>query len=573
MYIDTVPNRNSRPAILLREGWREGKKTRKKTIANLTDWPKTRVEALRRVLKDEPMVSAKEAFLVERSLPHGHVAAVLQAIRKIGLDTLIASKPSRERDLVVAMLAEQLLHPASKLATTRLWHDTTLAQELGVETADEDDLYKAMDWLIKRQERIEKKLAARHLREGGYALYDVTSSYYEGRTCPLACIGYNRDKKRGKRSIVYGVMCDEGGRPVAVEVYPGNTGDPTTVPDQVEKLRMRFQLERVVLVGDRGMLTETQLSKLKKYPGLGWISALRSKDIRALVTSGHIQLSLFDEQNMAEVISPDFPGERLVVCYNPLLAGERKRKREDLLQATEKELRKVAGQVKRRTKKVMGGVEIAKKVGMVCNRYKVGKHFKFKIEEGLFSFERDEEAIRRESELDGIYVVRTSEAKERLSAANVVLGYKNLTKVERLIRTLKSLEIKVRPIRHRDEVRVRAHILICLLAYYVEWHMRQVLASLLFDDEEIEESRRTRDPVAPARASDSAVRKKRRKRTKEELEVQSFETLLVHLGTMCKHLCRIKFQEDAPPFYQVTEETPLQKRVFELLGLLPVTGN
>lgn len=573
MYIDRVPNRNSRPAILLREAWREGNKIRKRTIANLTNWPQEKIEALGRVLKGETMVGRDEAFVIERSIPHGHVEAVLGTIKKIGLDGLISSKRCGERDLVVAMIAERLLLPCSKLATTRLWHTTTLAEELGVADADEDDMYEAMDWLLSRQGRIEKKLAARHLSEGSLVLYDVTSSYYEGRTCPLAYFGHNRDGKRGKLIIVYGVLTDEVGRPVAVEVYPGNTSDPTTVSDQVEKLRRRFGLGRVVLVGDRGMLTQTQIHKLKEYPGLGWISALRSGAIRGLVDGGRLQLSLFDEKNLAEINSPEFPGERLVACYNPILAEERRRKREDLLGATEKELEKIARQVARRTKKPLDKAEIGKKVGKVINRFKVGKHFKVMIQDGAFSFTRKKESIGREEELDGIYVIRTSESAERISAEDVVRSYKKLEQLERAIRCMKGVDLLVRPIYHRTEDHVRAHIFLCVLAYYVEWHMRKALAPLLFDDEDLDEHRKRRDPVKSPKPSASAKRKKTIHLTADGLKIHSFQTLLAELATRCRNRCRIKSDQTAPTFYQLTEPTPLQKRTFELLELYPVNGN
>lgn len=569
MYIDRVPNRNSRPAILLREG----NKIRKRTIANLTNWPQEKTEALGRVLKGQSMVGRDETFVIERSIPHGHVEAVLGTIKKIGLDRLISSKRCGERDLVVTMIAERLLLPCSKLATTRLWHTTTLAEELGVADADEDDMYEAMDWLLSRQGRIEKKLAARHLSEGSLVLYDVTSSYYEGRTCPLACFGHNRDGKKGKLIIVYGVLTDEAGRPVAVEVYPGNTSDPTTVSDQVEKLRRRFGLGRVVLVGDRGMLTQTQIHKLKEYPGLGWISALRSGAIRGLVDGGRLQLSLFDEKNLAEINSPEFPGERLVACYNPILAEERRRKREDLLGATEKELEKIARQVARRTNKPLDKAETGKKVGKVINRFKVGKHFKVMIQDGAFSFTRKKESIGREKELDGIYVIRTSESAKRISAEDVVRSYKKLEQLERAIRCMKGVDLLVRPIYHRTEDHVRAHIFVCVLAYYVEWHMRKALAPLLFDDEDLDEHRRRRDPVKSPKPSASAKRKKTIHLTADGLEIHSFQTLLPELATRCRNRCRIKSDQTGPTFYQLTEPTPLQKRTFELLELYPVNGN
>jgi transposase len=567
MYIERVPNRNSRPAILLREGWREGKKTRKRTIANLTNWPEEKVEAFRLLLSGEPMVSARETFVVERTVPHGHVEAVLGTIKRLGLDSIIFSKRCRERDLVVAMIAERLIHPCSKLATTRFWHTTTLAEELSVADADEDDLYEAMDWLLARQGRIEKKLAARHLLEGSLVLYDVTSSYYEGRTCPLARFGHNRDSKKGKLIIVYGLLTDEAGRPVAVEVYPGNTGDPSTVPNQVEKLREHFGLRRVVLVGDRGMLTQTQIDKLKDYPGLGWISALRSHAIRKLVNSGSLQMSLFDEKNLAEIHSPEFSDERLVACYNPILAEERQKKREKLLSATEKGLEKIAKEVARRTKTPLDKAEIGKKVGKAINRYKVGKHFAVIIEDGAFSFSRKEESIRRESELDGIYVIRTSESAKRISAEDTVRSYKRLEQVESAIRCMKGIDLLVRPIHHRTEDHVRAHIFLCMLAYYVEYHMRKALAPLLFDDEELDERRKRRDPVKTAKPSASAKRKKTVRLTPDGLKVHSFQTLLAELATRSRNRCRVKSDPAGPIFYELTEPTPLQKRAFRLLGL------
>ncbi len=515
---------------LLREAWREGKRIRKRTIANLSQWPFEKVEALRRLLRDEPMVVAQEAFVIEQSMAHGHVEAVLGTIKKLGLDELMGSRRSRERDLVVAMIAERLLHPCSKLATTRLWHTTTLAEELGVADANEDDLYEAMDWLLARQDRIEKKLAARHLSEGCFVFYDVTSSYYEGRCCPLARYGHDRDGKKGRPIIVYGLMTDGEGRPVTVEAYPGDTGDPSTVPEQAEKLRERFGLRRLVLVGDRGMLTQTQIEKLQAYPGLGWISALRSHAIRDLVKGGFLQMSLFDRKDLAEIHCPDFPSERLVACYNPLLAEQRRRKRQELLEATEKEFKRIAKEVSRRTQTPLKKEEIGKKVGKVMDRYKMGKHFTVTIGEGTFSYERNEVKIDQEAALDGIYVIRTSEPAERLSAEDTVRSYKNLTQVERAFRSLKGIDLLVRPIWHHTEDHVRSHIFICMLAYYVEWHMRKALAPLLFDDEELDENRKTRDPVKPAKPSVSAKEKKGQKLTSEGFVVHSFDTLLEAVG-------------------------------------------
>ena len=570
MHIERVPNRNSHPTILLREGWREGKRTCKRTLANLTDWPPAQIESLRRVLRGETLVSIEEVFAVERSLPHGHVEAVLGIVRKLGVEKMLSSRRCRERDLVLGMLVEQLIHPCSKLATTRMWHTTTLAEELSIGDADEDALYEALDWLLERQGRIEGKLAKRHLSEGGLVLYDVSSSYYEGHTCPLVRYGHNRDQKKGKPIVVYGVMTDPVGRPVAVDVYPGNTGDPTTVPDQVEKLRQRFGLSRVVLVGDRGMLTQTQIKHLKAYPGVGWISALRSPAIRKLVESGALQMSLFDHQSLAEIASPEYPGERLVACLNPLLRDERRRKREALLGMTAAALEKIAGQVARRTKKPFGKDEIGLKVGKIINRFKVGKHFQLRIEDGHFAWERDEAAIQREEALDGIYVIRTSEPRKRLSAEDAVRQYKSLSRVERLFRTLKGIDLRVRPIRHRTEAHVRAHIFLCVLAYYVEWHMRQALAPLLFDDEELETDRKVRDPVAPAKASKSARRKKAKRVGSDGLPVHSFETLLRTLATQCRNRCRMVSVPSGATVDQVTEPTPLQVRARELLAVYPV---
>jgi transposase len=572
MYIETVPNRNSPPAILLREGWREGKKTRKRTLANLSDWPKHKIETLRKLLRDEVLVSPSDLFTTERTLPHGHVEAVLGTIRKLGLDVVISAKRCRQRDLVLAMIAERLLHACSKLATTRIWHTTTLAEELSVEDADEDDLYEAMDWLLTRKEKIEKKLAARHLSDGAIVLYDVSSSYYEGRKCSLAQYGHDRDGQKGLPIIVYGVMTDSEGRPVSVSVYPGNTGDPTTVTDQTEKLREQFGLSRIVIVGDRGMLTQAQIVKLKERGSLGWISALRSSSIRKLVGEGALQLSLFDKKNLAEITSPDYPGERLIACYNPLLADERRRKRQELLAATEVELQKLAKRVARRTKNPMKASEIGLKTGKVLGRYKVGKHFRLTIADGILKWARRQEAIEQESKLDGIYVIRTSESKKQLTAEDTVRTYKNLSQVERAFRTMKGIDLLVRPIRHRTENRVPAHIFLCMLAYYIKWHMRRALASILFEDEDLPSNRKLRDPVLPAKASEEAKAKRSTHRTEEGLEVHSFETLMAELASRGRSSYRIKSDPLGPSFKQISELTPIQARAFELLGLFPVKG-
>src|SRR6266403_590977 len=510
---------------------------------------------------------ATKTFHVLRSLPHGHVEAVLGTVRSLELEPLFSSKPCRERDLVLAMLVERLLDPASKLATTRLWHNSTLAEELSVQDANEDELYQALDWLLARQAQIEKKLAARHLHEGSEVLYDISSSYYEGRCCSLVRYGHNRDGKRDRPIIVYGVLTDTEGHPFSVEVYPGNTGDATTVPGQVKKLRERFGLSRVVLVGDRGMLTEKQIAQLKQHPELGWISALKAGAIRQLVEAGALQLSLFDQQNLVEIHTALYPDERLVACFNPWLAEERKRKREELLQATEKELEAIRQQVARRKKKILRKEEIALKVGRVVNRFKMAKHFELTIEDGRFHAQRREEQIREEGLLDGVYVIRTSESKGNLSSPDVVRHYKNLANVERAFRCWKGMDIRVRPIYLRTEEHVRAHIFLCLLAYYVEWHMRAALAPLLFAEEDLAQYRQQRDPVTTAEPSATVQTKKQRKQTEEGFPVQSFPTLLQALGTRCRNTCQVQATKETPTFEQVTQATPLQAKAFELLGL------
>jgi transposase len=552
---------------LLRRSFRVGSQVRHETLGNISHLPDPLIDIIRRSLAGEQFLAAADAFHVDRSLPHGHVQAVLGSIRKLGLDSLISSQPCRERDLVLAMIAERLLYPCSKLATTRAWHTTTLAEELGVAECNEDDLYRAMRWLLARQDRIEAKLAQRHLRDGAIVLYDVSSSYYEGRTCPLACFGHDRDGQKGRPIIVYGLLADSEGRPVAIQVYPGNTGDPTTVPDQVEKMRQRFGLSRVVLVGDRGMLTETQIGKLREHPGLGWVSALRGPAIRELVDSGCLQPSLFDETNLAEIRSAEYPGERLVACFNPLLAQERRRKREALLAATEKELARIGREVARRKRKPLLQAAIALKVGKVVNRFKVAKHFQLRIADGVLEWERQADSMQREAALDGVYVVRTSEDSQHCSAEDAVRCYKSLAQVERAFRCLKGIDLRIRPIHHRREDLVRAHVLLCMLAYYVEWHMRQVLAPLLFADEELDSNRRRRDPVAPPEPSASVQRKKSEHTTPDGFPVHSFDTLLEILGTRCRNTCRIHQDAGDATFQQFTELTPLQARAFKLLGV------
>jgi transposase len=572
MYIDIVPNRNSPPAILLRECWRDGNKTRKKTIANISNWPAEKVDTLRRVLRGEKLIPAEQAFIIEQSLPHGHVEAVLGTLRKIGLEKMIASRRSRERDLVVAMIVEQILHHDSKLAGTRNWHSTSLAEELGVEDADENDLYHALDWLLERQKRIENKFAKLYFAEGSYAFYDVTSSYYEGQKCPLARMGNSKDKKKGLPVIVYGTLAEQEGRPVSVDVYPGGTGDPKTLADQVLKLRQRFGLNRIVLVGDRGMITQTQIEYLEKFPGLGWISALRSASIRQLLEKGYLSISLFDTQNIAEICWPKYPNERFIACFNPLLAEERSRKRKELLEATEAGLIKIKREVKRRTKQPLKESEIGLKVGRVINRFKVAKHFDLTIEDNNLEWMRLEGKIQQEEELDGIYIIRTSEPEESISAGDTVRQYKNLSRIEHIYRTVKGLDILIRPIRHRTEEHVRAHIFLCMLAYNVEWHMRKALAPLLFEDEEVDSLRKARDPVAKAEPSESAKRKKATRVTVDGFPVHSFRTLLLALGKRCKNRCRLKAGGPETTFVRLTEVDALQRRAFELLDLMHPVG-
>ena len=571
MYVEVVPNRSSPPAILLREGWREGSKVRKRTLANLSSWPPAKIDALRKLLKNQPLVSLDQAFTIVSSLPHGHVELVLEACRRLGLPKLLDRAASPQRSAVLAMIAQRLLHPASKLATTRLWHATTLAEELDLQDADEDALYQAMDWLLQRQGRIEQRLAKRHLQDDAQVLYDVSSSYYEGHSCPLMRYGYSRDGKRGRPIVVYGVLADRQGRPLAVRAYPGNTADPATVPDQVQALRQHFGLQRLVLVGDRGMLTDTQIQTLRDYPGLGWISALRHHDIRRLAEEGSVQLSLFDERNLAEIHSPLYPDERLIVCCNPALAERRRHKREALLEAAEQDLARIQREVARRTKKPLLEAAIAEKVGRAKQRSKVAKHFQTQIADGSLQFCRDAHSIEREAALDGLYVIRASQSD--LSAADVVRSYKQLTRVESAFRCLKTVDLQVRPIRHRSEQRVRAHLLLCLLAYYVEWHLRQALAELLFEDEDLAGWQARRDPVAAAKPRQEVQAKKNRRKTAQGLELHSFSTLLQVLGTRCRHQCRLQDDANGPTVERLTEPSAFQKRALELVRTFPVQDN
>ena len=509
-----------------------------------------------------------EAFEAIASLHHGHVQAVLDTMRRLGFAQLIASRPSRQRDLVVAMVTARILEPDSKLGTTRWWNLTTLPTLLGVSDADEEDLYTAMDWLLQRQPFIEKKLAARHLHNDGMALYDLSSSYFEGVTCPLAALGHNRDGKKGKLQVNYGLLTDTRGIPVAVSVFKGNTGDPTTLPPQIDKVRKEFGIERFVLVGDRGMIAQKQVDALRKLDGIDWVAALRPEAIRKLLNGGALQLGLFDERNLFELTHPDFPDERLVACRNPELAKRRAHKRASLLEATAKELEKVRRMVGRG--RLIGQDDIGVRVGKVVNKYKVAKHFRLTIEDTRFDFEVDTDKVAIEAALDGIYVIRTSLSKERMSAEQTVRSYKQLTQVERAFRSFKTLDLEIRPIHHRLENRVRAHIFLCMLAYYVRWHMLEAWRPLLFCDED-QQAKATRDPVAPAKRSEAALRKVHFKTLDDGSEVHSFHTLLKLLSGIVRNICRVPgAPPDAPTFEVVTTPSAKQQQAYQLLETIEV---
>jgi len=575
MYVERIPNRNSPPAILLRESYRDGDKVKKRTLANLSDWPAAKIEALRRVLRDEAVAPTDEqALSVLRSLPHGHVAAALATLRKLGLDRLLSQggrQPHREVALCIAMAVARLIDPASKLATARGLDEETatcsLGQVLKLGTVDEQELYATLDWLVGQQERIEQALARRHLQNGTLVLYDVTSTYFEGRTCPLARLGYSRDGKRGKLQIVIGLLCTAEGCPVAVEVFEGNVGDPSTVPNQVDKLKQRFKLERVVLIGDRGMITEARIEETVKPAGLNFITTLRAPAIRILAEAGTIQLSLFDQRDLAEITSPDYPGERLVACRNPLLADERARKRRELLDATEQELLHIQTRVRRAKKPLRGKDKIALAVGAVINHYKMAKHFAVTISDHDLTFERKTEQIDAETLLDGIYVLRTDLEPKTLDATATVKAYKDLAHVERAFRSLKTVDLDVRPIHHRRADRVRAHVLLCMLTYYLEWHMRGALRPILFDDHNKAAAQAARSSiVAKAERSDAADRKAATKRTHDGLPVHSFRSLLADLATVTRNTMAMVQSLDAT-FVLYPKLTPLQDRAFQLLGV------
>ncbi len=656
MYVATVPNRNSPPAILLREGYREGGKVKNRTLANLSRLPPEAIEAIRRALKGEQLVSTDELFeIVEDGSPeHGNVEAVMTAMGRLGFARLLCSRPSRQRDLVVAMVAARILEPQSKIATTRSWSNSTLADMLGVADADEDELYEAMDWLLERQDSIEKKLATRHMESGSLALYDLTSSYFEGVTCSLAALGHNRDGKKGKLQVNYGLLASEQGIPVAVSVFKGNSGDPKTLLPQVDKMRETFGIRKFVLVGDRGMITQKQVDALREIEDVDWLTAMRPGAIRKLVEDGAIQMGLFDERNLFELEHPDWPGERLIACRNPELAARRKAKREALIEATTVELDKVRrmvgrgrlygkepigervdkllkqykigklctveirddgldyevdeealaaegakgasedatlaarrlkrhrrhlesitgklDKIRQRTEqgRLHGKDEIGVRLGKVINKYKVAKHFVLHIEDDSFDFEISQEKVDAEAALDGIYVVRTSVEKKILGTDQTVRNYKQLANVERAFRCLKSVDLMVRPIWHRLENRVRAHIFLCVLAYYVQWHMLEAWRPLLFADED-QQAKASRDPVAPAKRSEAALHKVHTRRLEDDSPAHSFRTLLQHLGKIVRNTCRCPDAgPDAPTFYKTTTPNAKQQQALDLIRTLSV---
>jgi transposase len=560
MYIATVPNRGSPPAILLRESYREGDKVKTRTLANLSKLPGEAIEAVRRVLKGDKLVDARDAFEVTRSLHHGHVEAVSLAIRKLGLESVLG-KPSRHRDLVLAMIAGRILAAGSKLKLTRSWQTTTLPETFGVSGATEDELYDAMDWLLGEQPSIEARLAKRHLEPCALVLYDLTSTWYEGATCPLAKRGYSRDGKSNSLQINFGLLTDGRGCPVAVSVYDGSTADSKTVMAQVERAKKDFKLDLIVLVGDRGMITQMHIDQFKKQGGVEWITAMKTPAIRRLREGGQLQLDLFDERNLFEMESPEYPGERLIACRNPELAKRRAHKRKELLDATVADLEGVKRSIA--AGRLRGKAEIGLRVGRVINKRKVAKHFKVKIATRSLTYEIDQEKVDAEAALDGIYVIRTSVAAEAIDAPDTVRAYKKLTQVERAFRTTKTIDLRVRPIFHRTENRVRAHIFLWMLAYYVEWHMRDVLAPLLFADDAKPSGA---DPVAPAKRSIRASKKAAAKTTADGLPAHSFDTLLHDLSTIVRNTCRRReAAESEPSFDLTTTPSDLHRRALSLL--------
>ncbi len=552
-------------STLLRRSYREGGKVRKETLANLSHLPPEAIELIRGALRGERYVPASEAFQIERSLPAGHVMASLEMARRLDLAKLLDRSPSRERDLVMAMICERVIAPASKLATVRSLSSSTLAAELNVTGADEDDLYAALDWLLDRQERIEDRLARRHLGEGELVLYDVSSSYFEGRSCPLAKLGYSRDGKRGTPQVIYGLLCDKPGRPIAVEVFPGQLHDDATLPAQIAKLKQRFHLKSVVVVCDRGMVTKANMQTLKDTEGVGWITALKAPQIKKLARDGSLQLSLFDEQNLAEITSKDYPAERLIVCRNPLVAAERTRKRRELLAATERDLQQIADRVQKGT--LTGSGEIGLAVGPAVKRYRMRKHFDLQITDESFAFKAKSEQIASEAALDGIYILRTGLAEDELSGSDVVRSYKGLEQAERAFKTFKGPELQIRPIHHHLENRVRAHIFLCTLAYYLTWHLKRVWAPLIFKDTEPPTSTST-DPVAKTTRSTAAKRKAQTKRTTTGEPCHSYKSLLSDLATLTRNTIRLQHAEAT--FQKLAQPTSLQAHALDLVEHAPL---
>jgi transposase len=564
MHIHIVPNRDSSPTVLLRESYRDGNKVCKRTLANLSALTASQIESIRGVLRGEVLRPVAQTFEISHSRAHGHVQAVSLAMQRLGFASLLASKPCTERDLVQAMVASRIICPSTKLATTRLWHTSTLAQEFGVQDATEDDLYAAMDWLLAGQDRIQKKLAARHLKEDSLVLYDLSSSYFEGSHCPLAKLGYSRDRKRGTLQVNYGLLTDERGCPVAISVHEGNTSDSTTFMPQVQRLRGEFGIKRMVMVGDRGMISQKAIDEMSQDGDVAWVTALRSSSIRTLVEQRHLQLGLFDESNLLEISSPDFPGERLVACRNPELAKMRGHTRDDLLLATEKNLHKIKVRVD--VGKLLGKDNIGVAVGKVINQYKVAKHFELTITDHSFTFWRIANSIAAEAALDGLYIIRTSVTSQRMDAATCVRTYKSLAQVERAFRSIKTMDLKVRPIHHHLEGRVRAHIFLCMLAYYVEWHMREAWRELMFADED-QAAKLVRDPVAPAKRSNAAMKKVHSRTLEDGTPAHSYATFMKDLETVVRNTCRTpKSAGDAPSFQITTTPTDKQKRALELIG-------
>jgi hypothetical protein len=563
MHIHVVPNRGSPPTVLLRESYRDGSKVGKRTLANLSSLSAAQIEAIRAALRGEVWQPVAQCFEITASRGHGQVQAVATAMQRLGFAALLASKPCRERALVSAMVAARILAPHTKLATTRWWQTTTLAEDFGVADASENDLYAAMDWLLAHQPAIQKKLAARHLRAGGLVLYDLSSSYFEGTCCPLAKLGYSRDGKKGLLQVNYGLLTDARGCPVAVSVHEGNVADSQTLLPEVTRLRQDFGIDHLVLVGDRGMISSKAIAALRESDGIAWISALKSASIRALMEQGHLQLGLFDERNLVELSSPQYPGERLVACRNPELAKLRAHKREDLLAATARNLERIKARVD--AGKLGGADAIGLRVGKVINQYKVAKHFALSIGEQTFSFARKSDSIAAEAALDGVYIIRTSVPAVQMDAASCVRNYKALANVERAFRSLKTIDLKVRPIHHHTADRVRAHVFLCMLAYYVEWHMREAWRELMFADPD-QAAKTRRDPVAPARRSKAALAKAAQHTLDDGTPVHSFATLLGELATIVRNTCRTpQAAPEAPTFEVLTTPSPKQKRALELM--------